>query len=50
MLNYQNRPQCVASYHVYKDIWEAEITSELFCLPELDNSEDYDIVAILWLF
>ena len=30
----------VHNYHAYKDIWDAEIDSELPCLPEQDNRED----------
>ena len=45
----------VHGYHVYKDIWEAEITSELPCWPELsqpepNNHEHYCAMVILQLF
>ena len=30
----------VRGYHVYKDIWAAEIGSELLCFPEPHNRED----------
>ena len=40
----------LAIYHVYKDIWETEISSELPCLPEPGNLEDCYAVVILWLF
>ena len=30
----------VYGHHVYKDIWEAEISSELSCLPAPDNRQE----------
>ena len=30
----------VRGYHIYKDIWSAEIDSELPCCPESGNRED----------
>ena len=37
----------VRGYHIYKDIWGAEISSEFPCLPEPDNREDRYAVAIM---
>ena len=37
----------VRGYHTYKDIWDAEIDSELPCLPEPDNREDRYTVAVM---
>ena len=37
----------VRGYHIYKDIWRAEIGSELPCCPEPDNREDRYAVAIM---
>ena len=34
-------------YHVYKDIWEVKISSELPFLPKPNNHEDRHIAAIL---
>ena len=36
----------VHGYHVYKDIWEAEISSELPCSPEPDNHKDCYAVVV----
>ena len=40
----------VHGYHIYKVIWEVEISSELLCLPESDNCEDRNVAVILQLF
>ena len=37
----------VHGYHAYKDIWEAEIDSELPCSPEPDNREDHYAVTVM---
>ena len=37
----------VRGYHVYKDIWDAEINSELPCFREPDNREDRYAVAVM---
>ena len=37
----------VRVYHAYKDIWDAEIDSELPCSPEPDNREDRYAVAVM---
>ena len=37
----------VRGYHIYKDIWGAEISSELPCLPKPDNREDRYAVAVM---
>jgi len=37
----------VRGYHVYKDIWNADIGSELPCYPESTNSKDRYAVAIM---
>ena len=37
----------VRGYHAYKDIWDAEIDSELPCSSEADNREDHYAVAIM---
>ena len=37
----------VRGYHVYKDIWAAEIGSELPCFPEPHNREDHFAVAVM---
>ena len=41
----------VHGYHVYKDIWEVEISSEFpFYLSQMHGHEDYQATAILQLF
>ena len=37
----------VRGYHVYMDIWEAEVGQELLLKREPDNSEDSHAVAVL---
>ena len=37
----------VCGYHAYKDIWDAEIDSELPCSPEPNNREDRYAVAVM---
>ena len=37
----------VRGYHVYKDIWDAEIDFEFPCFPEPDNREDCYAVAVM---
>ena len=37
----------VRRYHIYQDIWSAEIDSELPCLPESGNREDRYAVAVI---
>ena len=37
----------VRRYHIYQDIWSAEIDSELPCLPESGNHEDRYAVAVI---
>ena len=37
----------VRGYHICKDIWEAEINSELPCLPQPDNRQDCYAVAVM---
>ena len=37
----------VRGYHVYKDVWDAHIGTELLCLPESSNREDRYAVAVI---
>ena len=37
----------LCGYHIYKDIWGAEISSELPCLSKPDNHEDRYAVAVM---
>ena len=37
----------VQSYHVYKDIWNADIGSEFPCHPETTNHEDRYAVVVM---
>ena len=37
----------VRGYHVYKDVWDARIGTELPCLPESSNREDRYAVAVI---
>ncbi len=37
---------CVRGYHIYKDIWDAEVGEELQCARESDNSVDRYAVAV----
>ena len=37
----------VRGYHAHKDIWDAEIDSELPCSPEPDNRKDCYAVAVM---
>ena len=37
----------VRGYHVYKDVWDAHIGTELLCLPESSNREDHYAVAVM---
>ena len=37
----------VRGYHVYKDVWDAHISTELLCLPESSNREDRYAVAVM---
>ena len=37
----------VRGYHIYKDIWEAEINSKLPCSPQPDNRQDRYAVAVM---
>ena len=36
----------VRGYHIYQDIWSAEINSELPCHPESGNREDRYAVGV----
>ena len=37
----------VRGYHIYKDVWNAHIGTELFCLPESSNREDCYAVVMM---
>ena len=37
----------VRDYHVYKDVWDAHIGTELLCLPESSNREDCYTMAVM---
>ena len=37
----------VRGYHVYKDVWDAHIGTELLCLPESSNREDRYVMAVM---
>ena len=37
----------VRGYHIYKDVWDAHIGTELPCLPESNNREDRYAVAVM---
>ena len=37
----------VRGYHIYKEIWDADIGSELACYQESSNSEDRYAVALM---
>jgi len=37
----------VRGYHIYKDVWDARIGTELSCLPESSNQEDHYAVAVM---
>ena len=37
----------VRSYHIYKDIWEAELQEELECQREAGNPSDHYAVAVV---
>ena len=37
----------VRGYHVYKDVWDAHIGTELPCIPELSNPEDCYAMAMM---
>ena len=39
--------EVVRGYHIYKDIWNADIGSELPCCPESTNREDRYAVAVM---
>ena len=39
--------EVVCGYHIYKDIWDAGIGSELPCYPESSNCEDRYAVAVM---
>ena len=39
--------EVVRGYHICKDIWDADIGSELPCYPESSNREDRYAVAVM---